>query len=186
MRWYVDFLDRILGAQRVVGSIEDKREIAESTLLRICAYWESFVDEELVDCANIDSSTLPEFTGVRLPTNLPRAVCEAILFRGGYLDFPSVGALKGFAKRALAETVNPFAKIRPATAAKIDEVFTIRNYLAHQSKASRRALMKMYRENYDLGRFQEPGRFLLANNAQMLAEYIGAFIDASQQMRQII
>jgi hypothetical protein len=111
MDLYINFLDRILQAKHVVGSEKDKREIAESCLLRFCAHWESFADEELVDCANIDSSRLSNFTGVKLPKNLSKAVCQAILFGGTYRDFKSVGALKDFAKKVLADTVNPFAKI---------------------------------------------------------------------------
>jgi hypothetical protein len=186
LRRYRDFLGRMLGARRVVRTGEDKREIAESALLRICAYWESFVVAEFVDCLNIDSSRLAEHLGVLLPKHLPLSLCEAILLRDGYFDFRSVDDLKSRAKKMLPDHVNPFAKIDKAVAKKIDEVFMIRNYLAHRSKAARRSLDRMYSNTYGFERFREPGAFLLANGYERLKHFVGAFLQASQQMKQIV
>jgi len=186
LRRYGDFLGRMLGARRVVRAAEDKREITESALLRICAYWESLVVAEFVDCLNIDSSRLAEHLGVVLPKHLSLSLCEAILLRDGYFDFRSVGDLKSRAKKMLPDHVDPFAKISNAVAREIDEVFVIRNYLAHRSKAARRSLERMYSSAYGFERFREPGAFLLANGYERLKQYVGAFLQASQQMGQII
>lgn len=96
--YYDDFFNRTINAQKVL-TLGDKREIAESSLLRLCAYWESFVDQELVDCSNINCSQLQAYVGVRLPKHLSIAMCEAILFGRGYLSFRSVGDTKGVAKK---------------------------------------------------------------------------------------
>ncbi len=183
--WYAEFLERVLLARRVLRA-QDKREIAESVLLRLCAYWESFVEKELVDCANIDCSRLAERVGVTLPKHLTLAMCEAILVGRRYLNWRSIGELKGLAKQVLADHVNPFARITTTTERSIDEAYVIRNYLSHQSRASRRALMQMYETRCDLQRFKEPGAFLLANGHRKLAEYGIAFENASQEMAQII
>jgi len=182
--WYAEFLTRVLRAKRVVRA-QDKREIAESVLLRLCAYWESFVEKELVDCANIDCAQLAKYTGVQLPKHLSIAMCEAILMGGRYLNWRSVGELKSLARKVLPDHVDPFAKITAATERKIDEVYVIRNYLSHHSKASRRALMQMYTK-YGLKRFKEPGAFLLAKSNRRLVEYGTAFENASAEMAQII
>jgi len=180
----VEVLVRLLSAQRVVWA-RDKREIGESVLLRLCAHWESFVEKEMVDCTNIDCSRLAEQVGVRLPKHLTLAMCEAILTGGRYLNWRSTGELKGLAKRVLPDNVNPFAKITAATQRKIDEIYVIRNYISHQSKASRRALIKMYETEYGLVRFREPGAFLLANKGSRLIDYGTAFAIASIEMAQI-
>jgi hypothetical protein len=183
--WYGFFLTRVLRAKIEILA-EDKREIAESVLLRLCAYWESFVEKELVDCANIDCSRLSEHVGVPLPEHLTLATCQAIVLGGRYLNWRSIGELKGLAKKVLPDHVNPFGKITSSTGQKIDEAYIIRNYLSHQSTASRRALMQMYEARYNLSRFKEPGAFLLANNNVRLVEYGKAFIRASVEMAKIV
>jgi hypothetical protein len=106
-----------------------------------------------------------------------------VLFGGSYKDFRSFGDLKGFSKKVLPDDSNPFLVITAAHTTKIDEVFKIRNYLAHYSAAARRALDRMYETSYDMQRFQEPGRFLLANNGRRLWAYFSAFAGASADMR---
>src|SRR3990170_2242080 len=179
---YRDFSGRLLRARRNVRR-QDKKEIVEATALKLCAYWESFVDQELLDCVNINSSKLAEWLDVK-PTNLNIEMSRAILFREGYLDFKSVGALKAFAKRVLAQDVNPFRLIQPSTAIKIDELFVIRNYLVHRSFAAKRSLRKMYRRNYRMRYFREPGTFLVAHGGRRLDTYRRALVDASQRMAQ--
>jgi hypothetical protein len=66
---------------------------------------------------------------------------------------------------------------------KIDEVFKIRNYLAHYSAPSRRSLDRMYELSYNIKRFQEPGRFLLVRNGKRLWSYFDAFAGASADMK---
>ena len=182
---YEDFSRRLLNAQRVVRR-QDKKETAEATLLKLCALWESFVDHELLDCLNINSSRLSKFLDVKLPRNLNRKLCKAILFRERYLDFKNVGSVKGFAKKILPSQTNPFKLIDKVTAAKIDEMFVIRNYLAHRSFAAKRALMGLYRKTYKMKYFREPGTFLFSRNSKRLAVYTETLKKASKQMAKII
>ena len=84
------FTERILGAQRVIRLQMEKRDIAESVLLRVCANWERFVDEHLIDCVNRDPSGLSGFLGVAVPAHLSRDLCEGLLFGGSYRDFKSL------------------------------------------------------------------------------------------------
>jgi len=182
---YANYLDRLLNALRVVRP-HDKKEIAEGAFLKLCARWESFVDEELVDCVNIDCSKLADFVDAQLPKNLSLDMCRAIIFRGGYLDFRSVAQLKEFAKKILPDHVNPFRLIRSLTARKIDEMLIIRNYLSHYSRKARRALFAIYKQSYSMQVFREPAHFLLANRARRFIEYFRALMDASDQMKGII
>jgi hypothetical protein len=180
---YRSFTMRILDAQRVIRTQTEKQDIAESVLLRLTAHWERFVDEHLVDCVNVDHSRLNDFLGVTIPRHPTRNLCKAVLFSGGYKDFKSFGDVKGFTKKVLPDDSNPFLAVTGAHAGKIDEVFKIRNYLAHYSAVARRALDRLYKDVYGLGRFEEPGRFLLARNGRRLWGYFGAFEGASKDMK---
>jgi hypothetical protein len=180
---YRGFMERIVDAQRVIRTKTEKQDLPESVLLRVCAHWERFVDEHLVDCVNVDHSQLDEFLGVSIPRHPSRNVCQAVLFGGGYRDFRSFGDLKGFAKKVLPDASNPFLEVTTTDTRKIDEVFKIRNYLAHYSAAARRALDRVYKDQYNMRRFQEPGRFLLAANGKRLWSYFDAFENASEKMK---
>ena len=180
---YRGFMARVIAAQRVIRTATEKQDVAESVLLRLCAHWERFVDEHLVDCVNVDHSKLNEFLGVTIPRNPSRNVCQAVLFGGGYRDFHSFGDVKGFTKKVLPGKSNPFLQVTATHIKKIDEVFKIRNYLAHYSAAARRVLDRLYKDQYKMQRFQEPGQFLLANGARRLWSYCDAFEGASTNMK---
>jgi hypothetical protein len=174
---------KILGAQRVVSSAQEKRDIAESVVLRLCANWESFVDEHLVDCINVDHSQLSEHFGVTIPPNPSKGLCHALLFGGSYRDFKSFGDLKSFSKKIMPDASNPFLVITPAQSKRIDEAYKIRNYLSHYSSIGRRSLMRVYREEYGMTRFLEPGQCLLAYRGRRLWVYFDAFEAASDAMK---
>jgi len=108
---YRGFMEKAISAQRVIRTRQEKCDLAESVLLRLLANWERFIDEQLVDCVNIDHSQLSEYLGVSIPAHPSKNICEAILFGGGYRDFPSYGALKGFSKKILPEASNPFLNV---------------------------------------------------------------------------
>jgi len=186
MHWYIDFLGRMLLAQRVV-KYDDKIEILESLVIRICAIWEAFIEGEMIDCLNIDCSKCREELQLRLPPHMTRDLCEAVLVGQGYLNLRSVDDIKGLAKRILPDDVNPFRLIRAnPTARRINEFYTMRNYLSHYSGKSKRQLQKMCEDYWDLKKFRQPGDFLIAYSGKRLIQYIEAFLDASEQMRRII
>lgn len=180
---YRAFMDKIINAQRVVSTTEEKRDIAESVLLRLCANWERFVDEHLVDCVNRDHTQLSKHFAVSLPDNPSWNLCHALIIGASYTDFRSFGDLKGFSKRILPEESNPFLQISAAHTNRIDEVYKIRNYLSHYSKASSHSLMHVYKTTYNMKRFLEPGQFVLAYGAQRLWAYFDAFEGASNDMK---
>jgi len=183
---YRAFLERAFAAQRVIRTNTEKADLAESVLLRLCANWEKFVDEHLVDCVNCDHSQLSEYLGVTISRHPSKNDCEAILFGGGYRDFRSFGDLKGFSKKILPDSSNPFLAIPTRQGNRIDEAYKIRNYLAHYSSAARRTLKRMYSQEYEMTRFIEPGRFLFAYNGQRMWRYFDSFERASEAMKDWI
>ena len=183
LKRYQVFMDKVINAQRVISTNQEKRDIAESVLLRLCANWESFIDSHLVDCANCDPSELSKYFAVKIPKNPSLDLCHALIFGNSYMDFRNFGDLKGFTKKILPEVSNPFLQISTQHARKIDEVYKIRNYLSHYSSASKRALMRIYESVYRMNRFLEPGQFILAYNAKRLWKYFESFKGASSDMK---
>lgn len=180
---YRNFVGKVLNAQRVIGSAVEKRDIAESVLLRLCANWERFLDEHLVDCVNCDHSRLSEYFSVSIPPHPSWDLCHALIIGDSYKDFKSFDQLKRFTKKILPDESNPILSVSKLNIKKIDEVYTIRNYLSHYSQASRRSLQKVYKNDYGMGKFVEPGQFLLARNARRLWSYFDAFQGASNDMK---
>lgn len=181
---YRNFMQKIISAKHTVNSAQEKRDVVESVLLRLCANWESFIDAHLVDCVNCDSSKLSEYFSVAIPTNPDWGLCHALIFGNSYQDFKNFGDLKGFTKKVLPDNSNPFLQISRTHTEKIDEVYKIRNYLSHYSSVSRRALMKVYKEKYQMSRFLEPGYFVLGYSAMRLWQYFNAFEGASNDMKR--
>jgi len=180
---YRSFTSKVINAQRVLSGVEEKRDLVESVVLRLCANWEYFVDEYLVASVNKDHSKLSDFLGVSIPPHPSAQLCQALIFGDSYRDFPSFGSLKGFSKKLLKNDSNPFLVVKQRNWKKIDEVYAIRNYLSHYSSKARRTLFNMYKKNYDMSRFLEPGQFLLAYEAKRLWVYFDAFENASTDMK---
>jgi len=186
LKWYDEFLEKIYRSQRVVKTSDEKAEIFEAFVTRIDAIWHLFVEDLLIDCLNRDTSQYAKHTGTTLPKHLPREQCKVMVTGLGYFDFKSVGDIKKTARSILTIGCNPFKKIPKDAAKMIDQFSKIRNYVVHYSYVSRRALLNMYRTEYRMKSFREPGRFLMAMDPQVghvrFSSYIGAFIDATYEM----
>ena len=111
MEWDIDFLTKIHFAKRVVGSREEKTEIYEAFVFKMCATWEILTEELLIDCLNKDTTQFSEFTGFSIPKHLSRNICKAMIVGVRYIDFKSVSDLKRFAKQILVPENNPFKEI---------------------------------------------------------------------------
>ena len=179
---YRGFMHKVLATQGVIETPQEKRDVAESVLLRLCAHWEKFVDEHLVDCINRDPSKLSAYFAVKIPRNPSWDLCHALIIGAGYTDFRSFGELKGLSKKLLPDDSNPFLAVTTAHAGRIDEVYRIRNYLSHYSEKAKRSLKNLYREQYDMERFLEPGQFVLGYGARRLWTYFDSFSAASADM----
>jgi len=180
---YRAFMVRVIAGQNMATTAQERRDIAESVMLRLCANWEAFLDEHLVDCVNRDHTKLSDYFSVTIPTNPTWDLCHALVIGASYKDFKNLGALKGYTRKILPDLSNPFLAVSRDHADAIDEAYRIRNYLSHYSKASRKSLMKLYRETYGMTRFLEPGQFLLAYEATRLWRYFDAFEGASADMK---
>ena len=186
INWYTDLLVKVTEDKRVISFANEKKEIYEAFVLKICATWEIFVEELLVNCLNRDTSQYADYKAVKIPKNLSSNVCMCLITGLGFFDFKSAGDIKGIAKKILVNKFNPFPAIPKKDAARIDEFLIIRNYLAHYSAKSKQSLMCIYKKNYDFKNFREPGDFLFANDKQTkqirFANYIDSFLNAADEM----
>jgi len=162
MELYNSISEKIIDDKSLFTENEEKIEIVESLVLKICSQWEVLIEELFVDCLNRDSAQYSEFIANRLPKHIPRAQCSAMIQGMGYFDFKGTSDIKRKAKLILTKEFNPFNEIGRGDGNKIDELYILRNYIAHLSNQAERSLKKMYTDKYHLKRFQEPGRFLMA------------------------
>jgi len=167
-------------------TLNEKRAIYEAFALNICAIWEALVENLLVDCLNQDSGQYSSFLNARLPKHIPREICSAMVTGLNYFDFKSVGHAQNIARKLLADRHNPFKAISKTDSRKIDEFFAIRNYVAHYSGQAERALKQVYKNNYGMSKWTDPGPFLLAfnkkTNCSRLQNYIHVFKKAAQDL----
>lgn len=178
----IDLLMKIETSRRVVRTTDEKRSIFEAFVLRICALWESLVEELFIGCLNKDTSKFVETTGFNLPKHITKDMSKAVLLGMNYLDFKSIGNLKSISRKILADNCNPFIFISQANASKIDDFFKIRNYLSHYSHAATRSLHNMYRNRYKMRKFVEPGVFLLARDSTQGIVRMGVYINTFKAM----
>jgi len=187
--WDIDFLNKVYNTHRMKDSHKESRkekeQIVEAFVFKICANWEVFTEDLLIDCLNKDTMQFANHTGFRIPKHLSRDVCKAMIVGVGYIDFKNVSHLKGFAKKILVPDNNPFKEIcQKPTSDKIDEFYTMRNYLAHYSYAAARKLEGVYKKKGI--KFREPGDYLLSferkNSKRRINVYINAFVKAANEM----
>ncbi len=143
MLWDAEFLMRIEKARTVVKYVYEKRRVFEAYVFSICVNWEILVEDLLIDCFNKDTSAYKSFTGYEIRSHLSRSTCKAIILGVGYFDFKSIEDLKKTANNILVSHCNPFKAISRPNERKINEFFTIRNYIAHYSDFAK----KTVREN---------------------------------------
>jgi len=72
MGYDVDLLTKIETAKAVAKHKVDKRSIFEAFVFPICAYWEIFVEDLLIDCPNNDYCvTMPIIRSMKPITPIP-------------------------------------------------------------------------------------------------------------------
>ena len=175
---YTCISNKLISDDIVFSDKEEKVELIEALILKICALWEVLIEELMIDCLNRDSSQYSKYIAEKLPKHIPRAQCKAMIQGMGYVDFKSVSDIKKKAKLILADDFNPFKSIPRNDGDKIDEFYKFRNYIAHLSSHSERVLKSVYSGKYQLKRFQEPGRFMMAIDKNVKQPRLNLFISS--------
>ena len=192
MNYYEDFLQTILDTETLtiksktdrwnekLGNNE-KIEIFEAFIFKIDATWQSFVRSLFVDCLNKDLTKYSNSTFSDLPKHLPWQVCRAMVNGLNYFDFRTIEELKKIGKKYLVDKYNPFKEIPNDIGRQIDDFFTIRNFVTHQSHFSLNKLRLMYKNKYNLKRYKKPGIFLMTFNKKLDNLQFGIYMDCMEK-----
>lgn len=191
---FEDGIEKILQyAQEVAENIslirkipqEEKYLILEALVLRVCAYWEKFLETEITLAVNLDATKIIKEMNLPRNTRLNLHLIRAILYSDIFRDFHEVDRAKSFFNKYIIDKYNPFTRITKKQKKDINFVYKLRNYLSHYSEFSKRILQQGYKDKYGLRRFIEPGQFLLSNNCKRFQELISSFKYASVNMKNI-
>jgi len=184
--WYKDFLNKIANTKSKILKPKEKKEIFEGIVVKITAIWEVLAEDLLIDCLTFDTSRYAKTKGTRLTKRPNRSLCQGLITGLGYFNFKNSEDLKATARKFLVDKYNPFKKITRPRCKKIDEFYTLRQYIAHRSNTSKQKLLKMYKNRYHLKRFRKPGYFLLSRDKETdqirFFNYIGIFFEISDDM----
>ena len=167
-------------------SKKEKNILLESLLLRSCAYWENFLEKEIIILINLNSDKFK--LNMELPSDikLNLKLIRAILYGDEYRDFHDIKHFRNYFSKILVEEYNPFTNITNEQLKKINITYTIRNYLSHYSEYSKKKLYQAYVDNFKYKIFQEPGIFLLKEKGKYFENLIHNFVLVSANMRSFL
>lgn len=145
---------------------KEKELLIESLLLKACALWEGFIQDEIINLIALDSANFKEEFEIDKKINLNEQLIRAILFSNHYRDFHDIEKNKSFFIKVISNKCNGFNNITNEQLKKISTVYIIRNYLAHRSVFSKKKLMNIYKSKFDISEFIEPSKLLLKNDGK--------------------
>lgn len=162
----------------------EKTIVIEGLLLRACAYWEKFLEAEVIYLIEMDKSKLIE--ELELPCNsvLSRKIIKSILFSNVYRDFHDIEKSKTFFRTFITDNYNLFKKLTNEQIKKTQTVYKLRNYLVHYSEFSKRKLQQEYINNYKYSVFTAPGKFLIKSSGKHFEKLIHNFSIMSATMKK--
>lgn len=161
----------------------EKSIILEALLLRSCALWESFLENEVLNLILLEPTLFLENFDLSINTKLNLNILRAILFSDHYRDFANLEKSRSFFKKCITQRNNLFLNIDKIKIKKINFTYKIRNYLSHYSSFSKKQLLDSYKKDYNYSNFLEPGQFLLKSNGRYFEELVYNFKLVSIQMR---
>lgn len=167
-------------------SKKEKNILLESLLLRSCAYWENFLEKEIIILINLNSDKFKLNMELPFDIKLNLKLIRAILYGDEYRDFHDIKHFRNYFSKILVEEYNPFTNITNEQLKKINITYTIRNYLSHYSEYSKKKLYQAYVDNFKYKIFQEPGIFLLKEKGKYFENLIHNFVLVSANMRSFL
>jgi len=162
---------------------EKKNLIIEGLLLRECAYWEKFIEIEVVYLVEIDQNKIIREFDLPSNVNLNRRVIKAMLFSNTYKSFHDIERSMSFFKTYIAGNFNLFNDLTKDQLKKTLMLYTLRNYLAHYSEFSEKKLRQEYRNTYGYSKFMQPGKFLTKDAGKHFEGLVHNFSLMSAKMR---
>jgi len=167
-------------------SKEEKSMLLEALLLRSCAVWESFVENEIVLLVSLEPANLNKEMGLPEHSKQSVKLVRALLFCGRYRDYWNMEQSKSTFRRVITDKYNLFSKIKTEQINKLNFIYKMRNYLSHYSGFSRKELLKAYDKTYKREKFLQPGYFLMKEKGKYFENLIHNFKLISISMRQTL
>jgi hypothetical protein len=175
------------------GLLDDEKGlINEAFLIKITAEWELFLHNILAYCVAMDTSVVSKYLELSLPAKMSFGNAFAVLNGLDFISITSVNELKNISKKILFDAYNPFKQFDNSFINTIDEVYALRNYIAHKRKRSKIRLSKMYRDKHHINEFITPGKFLLTNttfqgvDTTICDNYFGMFLCIAVEIWKIL
>jgi hypothetical protein len=153
-----------------------KELLLESFLLRSCAYWENFLEKEIVLLVKLNPDTFKNYFNLQQNIPLNENLIRGILIGDKYRDWHDIQALKSYFQKIINHSINPFIELTSEQFEIINFTYTLRNYLSHYSEYSKKKLLSTYKKNYSYKKFIEPGSFLLKNKGRYFEKLLHNFI----------
>lgn len=135
-------------------------ETIEAFVIKFICDWEWFIERHFIHLLTRDTSKLSEHLTINLPKQMSFDEGLAILNGTGYFNFKNCSDIKGLAKKLLSLANNSFLSITKEATKNIDDLYIIRNYIAHKSNKSKKALSSFYNQE-NIIEFIEPGEYLV-------------------------
>jgi hypothetical protein len=164
----------------------------EAFLIKVTAEWELFLHNILAYCVALDTSAISNYLQLELPAKLSFDNSFAILNGLDFISITSVSELKNMVKKILSDRYNPFKAFETNFLNTIDEMYTLRNYIAHKSTRSKIRLGKMYKDRHQISIFKTPGEFLTTkstfrgNEMTIFQDYLGTLLCIAVEIWKIL
>lgn len=185
--WDFEFIEKVYNSKSLDNF--EKGAIFDGFVFRIDTNWQTLVEDLFIDCLNHDNRKYIIYTSYKLPRQISREMCRAIVIGLRYVDWSKIDLVKDRAIKLLVDRYNPFKAITNQQAKRILEFNIIRNYLAHYSNYQRQRLYNMYKNIYNFKVFREPSDFLMSKYGKYstrLHLYINNFISSSDNMKRYL
>lgn len=163
-------------------SNSERNMLLEGLLLRACAYWESFLESELIFLIDLDQTKLKSEFEIGKSTKLADNYIHAMIFSDGYKDFTDIDRSIGYFRKYISDKLNLFEEISGEQKKILKYTYALRNYLAHYSKFAKKKLTHQY-SIYNIKKFTEPGVVLRKKKAKIFEELVHNFNLMSSAMK---
>jgi hypothetical protein len=135
----VDKLTSFLSTMKAGQSGEHQSWLYNYGIIRLYIEFEKLMLDVLMGAVNNDTTTLQATTGVKFPKHLTDEVCEFLITGTGYFDFKGrSGLIKTFKSFVPDSHYVVVAIKKPAYKEALGQLYTLRNYAAHESQSSKR------------------------------------------------
>jgi hypothetical protein len=163
-----------------------KELLLESFLLRSCAYWENFLEKEIILLIKLSPDTFRNYFDLPSNVSLNYNLIRAILIGDKYRDWHDIQALKSFFNKIIDSKINPFKELTKEQLDSLNFTYILRNYLSHYSDYSKKKLLIIYKAYHSYKKFVEPGSFLTKEKGRHFESLLHNFILISVTIKKTL